>query len=125
MIFEYILQRLVKEFLRSTRGLKSLRGNVYVAQSQYNFFWGGGERGISSFWIRIWNLYPKRLPHTNLDPNVDPRHLLYVHRTVYWNIQILCSVLGIRDIWVRIRIHIRGSIPLNNGTGSGSDSFLQ
>ncbi len=37
----------------------------------------------------------------------------------------LPPMLGIRDILVRIRI--RGSVPLTNGSGliSGSDSFLQ
>ncbi len=37
------------------------------------------------------------------------------------------AVLGIRDILVRIRIRIRGSVPLTNGSGSNSksDSFLQ
>ncbi len=34
----------------------------------------------------------------------------------------LLPVLGIRDIFVRIRI--LGSVPLTNGSGSGSDSFL-
>jgi hypothetical protein len=33
------------------------------------------------------------------------------------------AVLGIRDMVVRIRI-LR-SVPLTNGSGSGSDSFLQ
>jgi hypothetical protein len=33
------------------------------------------------------------------------------------------TVLGIRDILVRIMI--RGSVPLTNGSGSGSDTFLQ
>jgi hypothetical protein len=33
----------------------------------------------------------------------------------YWK-----SVLGIRDILVRIRIWIPGSVPLANGSGSGS-----
>jgi hypothetical protein len=30
------------------------------------------------------------------------------------------SLLSIRDILVRIRIRIRGSLPLTNGSGSGS-----
>ncbi len=36
----------------------------------------------------------------------------------------LFAVLGIRDIFVRIRNRILGSVPLTNGSGSGSDSFL-
>jgi hypothetical protein len=41
----------------------------------------------------------------------------------------LMAVLGIRDIWVRIRIRIRGSVPLTIGYGSvfdsGSDTYLR
>ncbi len=51
----------------------------------------------------------------------DQRNTVFENNYEYGNYQYLFSVLGIRDILVRIRI--RGSVPLTNG--SGSDFFLQ
>jgi hypothetical protein len=55
---------------------------------------------------------------------LQDRYLPYFHDIVFFLFvaDLYFSVLGIRDILVRIRIP--ESVPLTNGSGSGSVSFL-
>ncbi len=46
----------------------------------------------------------------------QPRHMVHQHR----HLETLLAVLRIHEHLVRIRLRIRGSIPLTNGSGSGS-----
>ncbi len=93
---------------------------IFVSKGILFYFWS------SKFWI--WILIGIWI-HQSLDPdsmNIDPQH-----RVRLSNLPLVSrrrwkkAVLRIHDIlvWIRIRIWIRGSMPLTYGSGFGSGSF--
>jgi hypothetical protein len=80
--------------------------------------------------MRFLPLPPLELvPVQNFDDVLDFSSYFFHGRNVSLFAKMIKAVLGIRDILVRIRIGIHGSIPLTTGSGSGSNSgsnsFLQ